>query len=189
MAVVTEAIDPDGVDLVAEYADIVQVGARNMQNYPLLRRVGRAGKPVLLKRGMSATIDELLLAAEYILAEGNGDVILCERGVRGFDNHTRNILDLTAIPVIRALSHLPIIADPSHGTGIRSKVIPMARAAVAAGADGLMVEVHPDPPRALSDGAQSLYPQQFEELMGQIRVIARAIGRDLAAPLTSAGVV
>ncbi len=183
MAVVTEALDAEGVDLVAEYADIVQIGARNMQNYPLLRRAGRAGKPVLLKRGMSATIDELLLAAEYILAEGNGDVILCERGVRGFDTHTRNVLDLTAIPVVKALSHLPITADPSHGTGIRSKVIPMARAAVAAGADGLMVEVHPDPPRAMSDGAQSLYPEQFGELMVQIRVIARAIGRDLAAPL------
>ena len=189
MAIVTEAIDPDGLDRVAEYADIVQIGARNMQNYPLLRRAGRAGKPVLLKRGMSATIDELLLAAEYVLAEGNGDVILCERGVRGFDKHTRNVLDLTAIPVVRGLSHLPIIADPSHGTGIRSKVIPMARAAVAAGADGLMIEVHPDPPRALSDGGQSLYPDQFGELMGQIRVIAHAIGRDLVAPLSSVGAV
>ncbi|MEQ8329032.1 MAG: 3-deoxy-7-phosphoheptulonate synthase [Longimicrobiales bacterium] len=185
MAVVTEALDPDGVERVAEYADIVQIGARNMQNYPLLRRAGQVGKPVLLKRGMSATIDELLLAAEYILAEGNDDVILCERGVRGFDTHTRNVLDLTSIPVVKGLSHLPIIADPSHGTGIRSKVIPMARAAVAAGADGLMVEVHPDPPRARSDGAQSLYPEQFVELMGQIRVIARAIDRDLAAPLTA----
>lgn len=185
MAVVTEALDPAGVELVAEYADIVQIGARNMQNYPLLRRAGQVGKPVLLKRGMSATIDELLLAAEYILAEGNDDVILCERGVRGFDTHTRNVLDLTSIPVVKGLSHLPIVADPSHGTGIRSKVIPMARAAVAAGADGLMVEVHPDPPRARSDGAQSLYPEQFVELMGQIRVIARAIDRDLAAPLTA----
>ncbi|MEQ9399791.1 MAG: 3-deoxy-7-phosphoheptulonate synthase [Longimicrobiales bacterium] len=185
MAVVTEALDPEGVERVAEYADIVQIGARNMQNYPLLRRAGQVGKPVLLKRGMSATIDELLLAAEYILAEGNDDVILCERGVRGFDTHTRNVLDLTSIPVVKGLSHLPIVADPSHGTGIRSKVIPMARAAVAAGADGLMVEVHPDPPRARSDGAQSLYPEQFVELMGQIRVIARAIDRDLAAPLTA----
>lgn len=186
MATVTEALDVEGVDLVAEYADIVQIGARNMQNYPLLRRAGQAGKPVLLKRGLSATIDELLLAAEYILAEGNDDVILCERGVRSFDNHTRNLLDLTAIPVVKGLSHLPIIADPSHGTGVRAKVIPMARAAVAAGADGLMVEVHPDPPRAMSDGAQSLYPEQFVELMEQIRVIARSIGRELTAPLTTA---
>jgi 3-deoxy-7-phosphoheptulonate synthase len=183
MAVVTEALDPEGVELVAEYADIVQIGARNMQNYPLLRRAGKVGKPVLLKRGMSATIDEFLLAAEYILAEGNEQVILCERGVRSFDNHTRNLLDLTAIPVVQALSHLPIIADPSHGTGIRSKVVPMARAAVAAGADGLIVEVHPDPPKALSDGAQSLYPEQFAELMGQIHTIARAIGRELVATL------
>jgi len=183
MAIVTEALDAPGVDLVAEYADIVQIGARNMQNYPLLRRAGQAGKPVLLKRGLAATIDELLLAAEYLLAEGNDQVILCERGVRSFDNHTRNLLDLTAIPVVKGLSHLPIIADPSHGTGVRAKVIPMARAAVAAGADGLMVEVHPDPPRAMSDGAQSLYPDQFAELMEQIRVIARAIGRDLAPGL------
>ena len=183
MAIVTEAVDPETIDVVAEYADVVQIGARNMQNYVLLRRAGRLGKPVLLKRGMSATIDELLLAAEYILAEGNDQVILCERGVRGFDTHTRNLLDLTAIPVVQALSHLPIIADPSHGTGIRAKVIPMARAAVAAGADGLIVEVHPDPPRALSDGAQSLYPEQFGELMTQIGVIAEAIGRALVRPL------
>jgi 3-deoxy-7-phosphoheptulonate synthase len=183
MMVVTEALDPDGVDLVAEYADIIQIGARNMQNYPLLRRAGRAGKPVLLKRGMAATIEEFLLAAEYLLAEGNHEVILCERGVRSFGKHTRNLLDLAAIPVVKSLSHLPIIADPSHGTGLRSKVIPMGRAAVAAGADGLMVEVHADPPRAMSDGAQSLYPEQFEELMTQIRVIAHAIGRDLTPPL------
>ncbi|MFQ5537746.1 MAG: 3-deoxy-7-phosphoheptulonate synthase, partial [Gemmatimonadota bacterium] len=183
MAVVTEALDPEGVELVAGYADIIQIGARNMQNYPLLRRAGRAGKPVLLKRGMSATIDELLLAAEYVLAEGNDDVILCERGVRSFDTHARNLLDLTAIPVVKSLSHLPIVADPSHGTGLRSKVTPMARAAVAAGADGLIVEVHPDPPRALSDGAQSLYPEQFRELAAQIAIIARAIGREVAPPL------
>jgi 3-deoxy-7-phosphoheptulonate synthase len=183
MAVVTEAIDPEGVDLVAEYADIIQIGARNMQNYPLLRRAGRTGKPVLLKRGMSATIDELLLAAEYVLHEGNPNVILCERGVRSFDSHTRNLLDLTAIPVVKALSHLPIIADPSHGTGLRSKVTPMARAAVAAGADGLMVEVHPDPTRALSDGAQSLYPEQFAGLVEQIRVIADSIDRTLCTAL------
>jgi len=183
LVVVTEAVDPEGADLVAEHADIIQIGARNMQNYPLLRRAGQTGKPVLLKRGLSATIDELLLAAEYVLAEGNGDVILCERGVRSFDNHTRNLLDLAAIPVVKALSHLPIIADPSHGTGLRAKVIPMGRAAVAAGADGLIVEVHPDPPMAKSDGAQSLYPEQFAEMMDQIRVIGRAIGRELAAPV------
>ena len=183
MAIVTEALEPEMVDVVSEHADIIQIGARNMQNYPLLRRAGRAGKPILLKRGPAATIKELLLSAEYLLAEGNPDVILCERGVRGFDSHTRNLLDLTAIPVIKSLSHLPIIADPSHGTGLRAKVTPMARAAVAAGADGLMVEVHPDPDRALSDGAQSLHPHQFEELMGQIDQIAKAIGRRLAPPL------
>jgi 3-deoxy-7-phosphoheptulonate synthase len=183
LMIVTEALDPDGAEAVADHADIIQIGARNMQNYPLLRRVGRLGKPVLLKRGMSATIDELLLAAEYVLAEGNGDVILCERGVRSFDTHTRNLLDLTAIPVVKALSHLPIMADPSHGTGIRAKVTPMARAAVAAGADGILVEVHQDPPRAMSDGAQSLYPDQFATLMDQIRVIAEAIGRRVHAPL------
>jgi 3-deoxy-7-phosphoheptulonate synthase len=187
MAIVTEAIDPETVGPVAEYADIVQIGARNMQNFSLLRAAGRAGKPVLLKRGLAATLKDLLLSAEYILAEGNGKVILCERGVRGFDTHTRNLLDLTAIPVVKSLSHLPIIADPSHGTGIRTKVIPMARAAVAAGADGVMIEVHPDPERALSDGAQSLYPEQFEDLMAQLRMIAAAIGRPLAAPLLPAG--
>ncbi|HUH12846.1 MAG TPA: 3-deoxy-7-phosphoheptulonate synthase [Longimicrobiales bacterium] len=183
MAVVTEALEPETVDVVAEYADIIQIGARNMQNYPLLRRAGKSGKPVLLKRGIAATIKELLLAAEYLLAEGNEHVILCERGVRGFDTHTRNLLDLTAIPVVKALSHLPIIADPSHGTGIRAKVTPMARAAVAAGADGLMIEVHEDPDHALSDGAQSLWPAQFDELVGQIRVIAEAIDRRVTAPL------
>jgi 3-deoxy-7-phosphoheptulonate synthase len=192
MAIVTEAIDPEGVDVVAEYADIIQIGARNMQNFSLLRRAGRTGKPVLLKRGLAATVKELLLSAEYILAEGNPHVILCERGVRGFDTHTRNLLDLTAIPVVKSLSHLPIIADPSHGTGLRAKVIPMARAAVAAGADGLMVEVHPDPEHALSDGAQSLFPEQFEELMAQIAVIAHAIERKLVpmiAPVKGAAPV
>ena len=183
LAVVTEALDPDGVDLVVQYADIVQIGARNMQNYALLRRAGRAGKPVLLKRGMSATIDELLLAAEYILAEGNPDVILCERGIRSFDTHTRNLFDLAAIPVVKSLSHLPIIADPSHGTGIRSKVTPMGRAAVAAGADGLIVEVHHDPPSAMSDGAQSLYPDQFAKLVDEVRVMALAIGREFTPSL------
>jgi 3-deoxy-7-phosphoheptulonate synthase len=183
MAIVTEALEPEMVDVVAEHADIVQIGARNMQNYPLLRRAGKAGKPILLKRGLAATIKELLLSAEYILAEGNGQVILCERGVRSFDDQTRNLLDLTAIPVVKSLSHLPIIADPSHGTGVRAKVTPMARAAIAAGADGLMVEVHPDPDRALSDGAQSLWPEQFEELMGQVEVIAQAIGRTAHQPV------
>jgi len=184
LAVVTEAVDSEGLERVREYADIIQIGARNMQNYPLLRKAGQSGKPVLLKRGMSATIKELLLAAEYILAEGNDQVILCERGVRSFDSQTRNLLDLTAIPVVKGLSHLPIIADPSHGTGIRAKVTPMARAAVAAGADGLMIEVHPDPDRALSDGAQSLYPEQFEQLMDQIRIIAQSVDRELPVPLT-----
>jgi 3-deoxy-7-phosphoheptulonate synthase len=181
MAVVTEALEPETVPAVAEYADIIQIGARNMQNYPLLRRAGKTGKPILLKRGLSATIKELLLSAEYVLAEGNGQVILCERGIRSFDDQTRNLLDLTAIPVVKSLSHLPIIADPSHGTGIRSKVMPMARAAVAAGADGLMIEVHPSPDRALSDGAQSLWPEQFEELVGQVDLIAEAIGRRTTA--------
>ena len=183
LAIITEALDPEGVEPVAEVADIIQIGARNMQNYTLLRRAGQSGKPVMLKRGMSATITEWLLAAEYLLAEGNGDVMLCERGVRSFDTQTRNLLDLTAIPVIQGLSHLPVVADPSHGTGVRSKVIPMARAAVAAGADALIVEVHPDPALALSDGAQSLYPEQFGEMMEQVGGIARIIGRELVAPL------
>lgn len=181
LAVVTEAVDAEGVELVAEYADVIQIGARNMQNYPLLKRAGRSGKPVLLKRGMSAKINEMLLAAEYLLSAGNPNVILCERGVRSFDQQTRNLLDLTAIPVAKSLTHLPIIADPSHGTGVRDKVTPMARAAVAAGADGIIVEVHPDPAKALSDGAQSLYPHQFEELVGQCAPIAGVIGRSLAA--------
>lgn len=183
LAVVTEALDPEGVDVVAEHADIIQIGARNMQNYSLLRRAGQSGRPVLLKRGLSATINELLLAAEYLLAEGNHDVILCERGVRSFDTHTRNLLDLTAVPVIQGLSHLPVVADPSHGTGVRSKVIPMARAAVAAGADGIIVEVHPDPALALSDGAQSLYPEQFSEMFEQVSGIAKAIGRSMVPSL------
>ncbi len=179
MAIVTEAVDTELVATVAEYSDIIQIGSRNMQNFSLLRRAGQTGKPILLKRGMAATIRELLLSAEYLLAEGNHQVILCERGIRSFDTETRNLLDLTAIPVVKALSHLPIIADPSHGTGVRDKVMPMARAAVAAGADGLMVEVHPSPDHALSDGGQSLWPQQFEELVGQVHVIAEAIGRQL----------
>lgn len=188
LLVVTEAVDPDGVELVAGYADIVQVGARNMQNFSLLKRAGRCGKPVLLKRGIAATITELLLAAEYLLSEGNSEVILCERGIRGFDNSTRNVFDLTAIPVVKSLSHLPIIADPSHATGRRDKVIPMARAAVAAGADGIIVEVHPEPDEALSDGAQSLHPERFAELMRQVTAIAEAIGRSVAEPLPAASV-
>jgi 3-deoxy-7-phosphoheptulonate synthase len=183
LAIVTEAIETDTLSAVAEYADIIQIGARNMQNYPLLRRAGQTGKPILLKRGLSATIKELLLSAEYLLAEGNPHVILCERGIRSFDDQTRNLLDLTAIPVVKALSHLPIIADPSHGTGIRAKVTPMARAAVAAGADGLMIEVHPDPDHARSDGAQSLWPDQFDELVSQVSLIAEAIGRRVPVAL------
>jgi 3-deoxy-7-phosphoheptulonate synthase len=182
LLIVTEAMDGEEMDFVAETADIIQLGARNMQNYSLLKRAGRTGKPILLKRGLSATIQELLLSAEYILAEGNPNVILCERGVRGFDPATRNIFDLSAIAVVHGLSHLPIIADPSHGTGHRDMVIPMARAAVAAGADGLLVEVHPTPDRALSDGAQSLYPEQFERMMKETRLIADAIGRRVAEP-------
>ena len=182
LLIVTEAMDAEGLDQVVEVADIVQIGARNMQNYSLLKHAGRAGKPVLLKRGLSATIQELLLSAEYILAEGNPQVILCERGVRGFDTATRNLFDLSAIAVVHGLSHLPIVADPSHGTGHRDMVTPMARAAVAAGADGLLVEVHPTPDRALSDGAQSLYPEQFERMMRETRLIAEAIGRRIAEP-------
>jgi 3-deoxy-7-phosphoheptulonate synthase len=182
LLIVTEAMDAEEMDFVAEVADIIQLGARNMQNYSLLKRACRSGKPILLKRGLSATIQELLLSAEYILAEGNPNVILCERGVRGFDPATRNILDLSAIAVVHGLSHLPIIADPSHGTGHRDMVTPMARAAVAAGADGLLVEVHPSPDRALSDGAQSLYPAQFDLMMKETRLIAEAIGRRVAEP-------
>jgi 3-deoxy-7-phosphoheptulonate synthase len=182
LLIVTEAMDGEEMDFVAETADIIQLGARNMQNYSLLKRAGRSGKPILLKRGLSATIQELLLSAEYILAEGNPNVILCERGIRGFDPATRNIFDLSAIPVVHGLSHLPILADPSHGTGHRDMVIPMARAAIAAGADGLLVEVHPTPDRALSDGAQSLYPEQFDRMMKEIRLIAEAIGRRVAEP-------
>jgi 3-deoxy-7-phosphoheptulonate synthase len=182
LLIITEAMDIEAMDWVAEVADIIQVGARNMQNYSLLKHAGRVGKPILLKRGLSDTIQELLLSAEYILAEGIPNVILCERGVRGFDPATRNLLDLSAIPVVHGLSHLPIIADPSHGTGHRDMVTPMARAAVAAGADGLLVEVHPNPDRALSDGAQSLYPEQFDRMMRETRLIAEAIGRRVAEP-------
>jgi 3-deoxy-7-phosphoheptulonate synthase len=179
LAVITEVMDTSQIELVARYADVLQVGARNMQNFNLLRDLGRQRKPVMLKRGMSATIQEWLLSAEYIMAGGNHDVMLCERGIRTFENYTRNTMDLSAIPIIKKLSHLPIVADPSHGTGLRDKVIPMARAAVAAGADGIMVEVHHEPEVALSDGPQSLYPEQFTELMAQLRIIAPAIGRTI----------
>ena len=164
---------------MAEYCDILQVGARNMQNFNLLRELGKQRTPVLLKRGIAATIEELLLSAEYIMAGGNYDVILCERGIRTFETYTRNTMDISAIPVVKKLSHLPIIADPSHGTGRRDKVVPMARAAVAAGADGLLIEVHHDPDRALSDGAQSLRPDQFSDMMRQLRIIAQAVDRTL----------
>ena len=177
LVVVSEVMDPSQVEAMLSYVDVMQVGARNMQNYHLLRALGEIGKPVLLKRGLSATIEELLLSAEYIMSGGNYKVILCERGIRTFETYTRNTLDIAAIPVIKQLSHLPIIADPSHGTGRRDKVAAMARAAVAAGADGLIIEVHPDPERALSDGAQSLYPEQFAQLMEEIRIIAPAVGR------------
>src|ERR1039457_4446433 len=179
LIVVSEVMDQTQIPLVAEYSDILQVGARNMQNFNLLRELGKLRKPVLLKRGIAATIEELLLSAEYIMAGGNYDVILCERGIRTFETYTRNTMDISAIPVVKKLSHLPMVADPSHGTGGCDKVAPMARAAVAAGADGLLVEVHPDPDHALSDGAQSLRPEQFEELMGQLRMIAPAVGRTI----------
>jgi 3-deoxy-7-phosphoheptulonate synthase len=179
LLVVSEVMDQTQIPLLATYADILQVGARNMQNFNLLRQLGELRKPILLKRGISATIEELLLSAEYILAGGNYDVILCERGIRTFETATRNTMDISAIPVVKSLSHLPIIADPSHGTGRRDKVLPMARAAVAAGADGLLVEVHPDPDHALSDGAQSLRPNQFAELMDQLRIIAKAVDRSI----------
>jgi 3-deoxy-7-phosphoheptulonate synthase len=172
-------MDAAQIPMIAEYAHILQVGARNMQNFNLLRELGDLQKPVLLKRGISATIEELLLSAEYILAGGNYDVILCERGIRTFESYTRNTMDISAIPVVKKLSHLPMIADPSHGTGRRDKVLPMARAAVAAGADGLIIEVHDNPDKALSDGAQSLFPDQFRELMDQLRIIAPAVGRTL----------
>ncbi len=177
---VSEVMDPSQVEMMGKYVDIYQVGARNMQNYHLLRALGEVRKPVLLKRGMSATMEELLLSAEYILSGGNYNVILCERGIRTFETYTRNTFDLAAIPVIQKLSHLPMWADPSHGTGRRDKVPPMARAAVAAGADGLLIEVHNDPEHALSDGAQSLEPNTFTQLMAELRIIAPAIGRRMA---------
>ncbi len=180
LKIVTEAIDVESMDLVERYCDVIQVGARNMQNFSLLKRAGRAQHPVLLKRGISATLDELLMAAEYILAEGNYNVILCERGIRTFADHTRNTLDLSVIPAVQRLSHLPIIVDPSHGTGKREKVLPLSRAAIAVGADGLMIEVHNHPESALSDGYQSIQPTEFEELMREIRQIAPVLSRTLA---------
>jgi len=179
MKLVSEVMDVSQIDVVARYSDMLQVGARNMQNYTLLRELGRVRKPVLLKRGIAATIEEWLLSAEYVLAGGNTEVILCERGIRTFESYTRNTLDISAIPVIKKLSHLPIVVDPSHATGRRDKVAPMARAAIAAGADGLLIEVHCDPDHALSDGAQSLYPPQFDRLMAELRIIAPAIGRSI----------
>ena len=177
LLVISEVMDSTQIPLLAAYSDILQIGARNMQNFNLLREVSKVRKPVLLKRGIAATIEELLLSAEYILSGGNYEVILCERGIRTFESYTRNTMDISAIPVLRKLSHLPIVADPSHGTGRRDLVAPMARAAVAAGADGLLMEVHHDPDHALSDGAQSLFPDQYAELMKQLRVIAPAVGR------------
>jgi len=181
LRIVTEAMDNESLELVEKYADVIQIGARNMQNYSLLKKVGKTRKPVLLKRGMSATLDELLMAAEYVMSEGNYQVILCERGVRTFADHTRNTLDLSIVPAVQRLSHLPIIVDPSHGTGKRNKVIPMARAAVAAGADGLMIEVHHAPDKALSDGAQSIYPEQFVQLMDECSQIATILRRNIPA--------
>jgi 3-deoxy-7-phosphoheptulonate synthase len=186
LLVVSEVMDPSQIEVLLPYVDVLQVGARNMQNYHLLRGLGEVDKPVLLKRGMSATLEELLLSAEYIMSGGNYKVVLCERGIRTFETYLRNTLDIAAIPVVKSLSHLPIFADPSHGTGRRDKVAAMARAAVAAGADGLIIEVHPDPERALSDGVQSLYPDQFAQLMKEIHLIAPAVGRYVAKPETAA---
>jgi 3-deoxy-7-phosphoheptulonate synthase len=179
LGIVTEAIDNESLDLVAEYADVIQIGARNMQNFSLLKRAGRAKKPVLLKRGMSATLDEFLMAAEYLMSEGNYAVILCERGVRTFSDFTRNTLDLAVVPAVQKRSHLPIVVDPSHGTGRRNKVLPLSRAAVAVGGDGLLVEVHHDPDRALSDGPQSILPAEFEQLIREVRQIAAVLGRTI----------
>ena len=188
LKLVSEIMDISQLEMMARYADILQVGARNMQNFHLLRELGRSKKPILLKRGISATIEEWLLSAEYILAGGNMNVMLCERGIRTFESYTRNTFDISAIPVVQKLSHLPVLADPSHGTGKRDKVAPMARAAVAAGCDGLLIEVHADPDHALSDGAQSLFPSQFDRLMAELRIIAPAIGRSICLePVTKRG--
>lgn len=177
LPIVTEVLDTETVELVAEYADCLQIGARNMQNFSLLKKLGKIRKPVLLKRGMSATIEEFLLSAEYLLSEGNYEVVLCERGVRTFADHTRNTLDLSVVPYVQRISHLPILVDPSHGTGKRQKVIPLSRAAIAVGADGLIVEVHPHPEVALSDGPQALLPDMFAELMEQVKMLAPVVGR------------
>ncbi len=177
--IITEAIDNESLDLVEEYADVIQIGARNMQNFSLLKRAGRAKKPILLKRGMSATLDEFLMAAEYILSEGNYNVMLCERGVRTFADHSRNTLDLTIVPAVKKRSHWPILVDPSHGTGRRHKVLPLSRAAVAVGADGLLVEVHHEPDKALSDGMQSILPEEFATLADEVRLIAAVLHRDV----------
>ena len=179
LKVASEVMDISQIELVSKYSDILQVGARNMQNYTLLKELGKSKTPILLKRGISATIEEWLLSAEYILAGGNTEVMLCERGIRTFESYTRNTMDISAIPVVQKLSHLPIVADPSHGTGLRDKVAPMARAAIAAGADALIIEVHPDPDHAMSDGAQSIFPTQFDRLMAELRIIAPAIGRSI----------
>jgi 3-deoxy-7-phosphoheptulonate synthase len=179
LKLITEVMDISQLELIERYADILQVGARNMQNFTLLRELGRSRTPVMLKRGISATIEEWLLSAEYILAGGNTNVMLCERGIRTFESYTRNTLDISAIPVVQQLSHLPVLVDPSHGTGKRDKVAPMARAAVAGGCDGLLIEVHCDPDHALSDGAQSMFPAQFDRLMAELRIIAPAIGRSI----------
>ena len=181
LLIITEAVDYESLDLVDQYADVIQIGARNMQNFSLLKRAGRARKPVLLKRGIAATLEEFLMAAEYIMSEGNYNIVLCERGVRTFADHTRNTLDLSIVPAVQRLSHLPIIVDPSHGTGKRNKVTPLSRASIAVGADGLIVEVHHDPDKALSDGMQSLYPDQFDALMEQVRQIAAVLGRNIPA--------
>ena len=179
LAVVTEVVAPEQVPLVAQYADVLQVGARNMQNYALLSAVGASHKPVLLKRALSSTIEELLNAAEYILSQNNPRVILCERGIRTFETSTRNTVDINAVPVLKSMTHLPVVVDPSHGTGKREYVAAVSRAAIAAGADGLMIEVHPEPEKALSDGAQSLHPEEFEALMEQLRPVAEAVGRSV----------
>jgi len=179
MKIITEAIDNESLELVEQYADVIQIGARNMQNFSLLKRAGRAKKPVMVKRGLSATLEEFFMAAEYVMSEGNYNVVLCERGVRTFADHTRNTLDLSIVPAVQRLSHLPIVVDPSHGTGKRNKVTPLSRASVAVGADGLIVEVHNQPDKALSDGMQSLYPEQFDELMVQVRQIAAVVGREI----------
>jgi 3-deoxy-7-phosphoheptulonate synthase len=179
LGIVTEAIDNESLDLVEKYADVIQIGARNMQNFSLLKRAGRSKKPVLLKRGMSATLDEFLMAAEYLMSEGNYNVILCERGVRTFSDYTRNTLDLSIIPAVQRRSHLPIVVDPSHGTGRRNKVLPLSRAAVAAGANGILVEVHHDPDHALSDGPQSILPEELNQLIHEVRQIAQVLGRTI----------